>query len=106
MISRSVQQLGGAIIALASGWVSLWMWHGPLTNHPLYLKGAVLFPAFTVIGLALIICPGYREERIARGEDVSALRGCRLITARWWAILVLALIVGIGNLTLLLSSQH
>jgi len=106
MTSRSVQQFGGAIIALASGWVSLWAWREPLTNHPLFLKGAVLFPAFTVLGLALIISPGYREERMARGEDISALRGCRLITPRWWAILVLALFVGIGHLMLLLSSQH
>lgn len=106
MISRPIQQLGGAIIALISGWLSIWIWRGPFTNHPLCLKGAILFPAFTVIGVALIICPGYREERIARGEDISAIRGCRLITARWWTILVLAVFVGIGHLLLLLSSRH
>lgn len=106
MISRSIQQLGGAVMALASSWLSIRLWDGPSPNHPLYLKGAVLFPAFTVIGVALILCPGYREERIARGEDISAIRGRHLITPRWWTILVLALLVGIGHLMLLLSNRH
>ncbi|MBO0860792.1 MAG: hypothetical protein J2P21_20365 [Chloracidobacterium sp.] len=61
------------------------------------------FPAFCVVGLGLILFPGYREERVARGEDISKLDGLKLITARWWGILVVALVVGIGNYILISS---
>lgn len=30
---------------------------------------SVLMPACLVLGLAMIFFPGYREERIARGEE-------------------------------------
>ena len=103
MVPRSSQQLGGAIIALIASWLSIWIWHKPVTSHPFYLKGAVLFPAFAVVGLALILFPGYREERIAQGEDISKLHGWRLITLRWWAVLAVGILVGIGHLILLLS---
>lgn len=106
MATRSIQQFGGAVIALISAWLSIWISHQPLTENPHILKGAVLFPAFTVIGIGLIFCPGYREERLARGEDISGIHGRRWITARWWAILVLALFMGIGHLMLLLSKRH
>ena len=43
----------------------------------------MLFPAVFVLGVALILFPGYKEERIARGEDISGLQGWQLITPRW-----------------------
>ncbi|MBZ5565049.1 MAG: hypothetical protein LAP13_21840 [Acidobacteriia bacterium] len=61
----------------------------------------MLFPAVFILGLGLIIFPGYREERLARGEDISRLQGWRLITTRWWTILVVALVAGGTNLILL-----
>lgn len=62
------------------------------------------FTAFCIIGLGLILFPGYREERVAQGEDISELNGWKLITARWWGVLILALVVGIGNYLLISSS--
>ena len=44
-----------------------------------------------------MLIPGYREERIARGEDVSGLKGARLITPRWWAVLALAIAASLAN---------
>jgi hypothetical protein len=65
------------------------------------VKASMLMPAFTVLGLGLVIFPGYKEERIARGEDISGLSGIQLLTLRWWAILVLCLFAGISNFALL-----
>jgi hypothetical protein len=67
--------------------------------HPRLLlrKAALVFPAFLVLGVALMLIPGYREERIARGEDVSGLKGARLITPRWWAVLALAIAASLAN---------
>ncbi|MBZ5516123.1 MAG: hypothetical protein LAN62_15000 [Acidobacteriia bacterium] len=63
----------------------------------------MLFPAVFVLGLGIIAFPGYKEERIARGEDISRLQGWRLITPRWWAILIVALLAGAANYFLLSS---
>jgi hypothetical protein len=100
-IARGRQRLGGAFIALLSASFVAWTWYTALTRGYYYRKAALIFPAFLVIGLALIGIPGYREERVARGEDVSQLQGMQLITARWWAVLAAALAAAIGNWILL-----
>ena len=62
------------------------------------IRGGAFGPAGIVLGLAMLVMPGYREERIARGEDISGLTGARLITPRWWGVLVIALAAGLGYL--------
>jgi ABC-type Fe3+-siderophore transport system permease subunit len=94
---RRKQQLGGLLIALIGGGFTAWGWRAALIEGYYYPKASLLFPAFCVIGLGLTLFPGYKEERIARGEDISQMSGHELITARWWAILAVALVVGIGN---------
>jgi hypothetical protein len=101
-VSRRKQQLGGLLIALISGGVSAWMWYTALTDGYYYTK-ELAFPGLVVLGLAVILFPGYREERLARGEDISSLSGLRLLTPRWWGIFVLALVVAVGNWIILES---
>ncbi len=61
------------------------------------------FPAFCVIALGMMLFPGYREERISRGEDISLMKGFALLTTRWRVLLLLAFIAGAANYLLLLS---
>lgn len=96
-IPRGRQRLGGLLIALLSASFLGWTWYTALTRGYYYPKAAAIFPAFLVIGLALAAIPGYREERIARGEDVSRMSGMELLTPRWWAVLALALAAGFAN---------
>jgi hypothetical protein len=63
----------------------------------------MLFPVFFVPGLAWVLFPGYKEERIPRGEDLSGMQGWQLITLRWWAVLAVAFGAGVGNYILLSS---
>jgi len=100
---RWKQQLGGLFIALIGAGFTAWNWRTALNEGYYYLKASMIFPAFCVVGLGLILFPGYKEERIARGEDISGMNGRELITARWWAILVVALVMGFGNYFLLSS---
>ena len=100
-VPRGRQRIGGALIAALSGAFVVWTWHTALTRGYYYRKAALIFPAFLVIGLALLAIPGYREERIARGEDVSRLEGMRLITPRWWAVLAVAMLAACANWFLL-----
>ncbi len=98
---RWKQQFGGLLLALLGAGFTAWGWYTALYRGYFYPKASVFFPALFMVGLGLIVFPGYREERLARGEDISQLQGWRLITRRWWTILVVALAVGGTNFILL-----
>jgi len=100
-VPRGRQRVGGALIALLSAGFLAWTWYTALTRGYYYRKAALIFPAFLVLGIALLAIPGYREERVARGEDVSGLQGMQLITPRWWAVLATALAASFVNWFLL-----
>ena len=100
---RWKQQVGGLGMALIGAGFTAWGWYTALYQGYFYRKASMLFPAFFILGLGLVILPSYREERIARGEDISRLQGWRLITPRWWAVLVVALAAGGANYILLSS---
>ena len=104
MVPRWKQQAGGLLIALLGAGFTGWNWYTALYEGYFYRKASMLFPAFLILGLGLVTFPGYKEERIARGEDISRLQGWKLITPRWWVIIVIALAAGAANY-ILLSSQ-
>jgi len=101
MRPRWQQQAGGAFIALVGAGGTSLIWHTAQTTGDFDTEGSVLMPAFCVLGLGMIFLRGYKEERLARGEDISRLKGWRLLTPRWWAILVIGLAVGFADYALL-----
>jgi drug/metabolite transporter (DMT)-like permease len=104
LVPRWKQQLGSLFIALLGAFFIAWDWHAVLyEGHSHYPRASMIFPGFCVLGLALNVFPEYKEERIARGEDISGLCGGRLLTPRWWAILILALVAGVVNQALVSS---
>jgi hypothetical protein len=98
MVSRRTERLGGLFIATLGSLLTIWNWHLALSEGHFYPKVALIGPAFTVMGLGLILFPGYRTERLARGEDISQLSGVALLTPRWWGILAISLGSGLVNL--------
>jgi len=88
------------LIAVLASALTAWGWHTAL-QHGYYHRATAVGPPFFIVGVALILFPGYREERIARGEDITNLEGMELITPRWWGVTVLALICAGGNILLL-----
>jgi ABC-type Fe3+-siderophore transport system permease subunit len=103
MVPRWKQRVGGLFMALLGAGFTGWSWYTALYQGYFYRKASMLFPAVFILGLGMIIFPGYKEERIARGEDISRLQGWKLITPRWWAILIAALVAGGANYMLLSS---
>lgn len=101
MLSRSKQRLGGCLIAFVSVLGTVYVWREALYQRVLYEEISMLMPTFFVVGVALILFPGYKEERIARGEDITNLKGWKLLTPRWRVIFLLALAGGIANGVLL-----
>jgi hypothetical protein len=105
MVSRQQERFGGIFIATLGAILTYWNWQSALSQGHFYMKAAILGPAFTVIGLGLVLFPGYQTERIERGEDISQLTGAALITPRWWGILALSLGSGFLNLAVLKGWQ-
>jgi hypothetical protein len=101
MVSRRMERLGGLFIATMGTLLTGWNWYLALAEGRFYLNAALLGPAFAIIGLGLILFPGYRNERIERGEDISQLSGAALITPRWWGIMAISLGSGLINLAVL-----
>lgn len=98
---RWQKQVGGALIALIGAAGTIWMWSLGLTTGDFDPEGSMLMPAFFVVGLGLILFPDYDEERLARGEDASKLKGWRKLTPKWWAIIVIGWAAGAVNYHLL-----
>ncbi len=101
MTPRNKERLGGLFILTISVALTALPWYDALTQGFYYPKAAVAGPAFAAIGLGLLLFGGYRSERAARGEDTSQLQGFRLITPRWWLLLVVGLGAGLLNWYLL-----
>jgi hypothetical protein len=101
MGSRRNERLGGVLIATIGAILTIWTWRSALAEGHYYLLAAMGGPAFAIIGIALILVPGYRTERRQRGEDLDLLSGWELITARWWGILAIAVGSGFINLAIL-----
>ena len=104
MTSRTKQKLGGLVFGVIGAGFTAWNWYTALHEGYFYQKTSMIFPAILVLGLGLFLFPAYREERIARGEDISEMQGLSLITPRWWIIIALAAVAGCADY-LLLSAQ-
>lgn len=75
--------IGGGLIAAIGACGNVYSWYTMLDEGHFYGQASMLVPAFFVLGVALILFPGYREERLARGEDISGLKEWHLLTPRW-----------------------
>lgn len=93
--------MGGAFMALVSLGGTIGVWYAALTEGYFYPYFSVIFPAFFFVGLGMIFFKNYKTERVERGEDISEIEGWKLITARWWAMLVLGLLAGVADFALL-----
>ena len=101
MSQRGRERIGGIVILVLSIAVTLLAWEQADRTGRFTVGAAVVGPAFAVVGVALLLIPSYRLERLARGEDLSNLSGSKLITPRWWTVLVVALVAGAVDYVLL-----
>lgn len=100
--SRWKQQCGGLFLGLLSAAGTGYGWYLVL-HEGISVRARLLrlFPITFVLGIALILFPTYREERLARGEDISNVSEWRLVTPRWWCVVVIAIAFGGLNYALL-----
>jgi hypothetical protein len=91
---RRRERIGGVIIGGLGLFLAGLAWHQTPTGE-FSVKASFLGPAFAVIGGGLILWPGYRTERRARGDDLEHFTGLQLLTRRWRTVLIAAIFIGI-----------
>jgi hypothetical protein len=97
MSIRFVQSLCGLVLIVVGVLAAVAAWANPNFGIPFVRETGAALSALVVLGLALMILPSPREERIRRGDDMWELSGMKLITARWWCVILLALALGGGH---------
>jgi hypothetical protein len=102
-MTSTKQKLGGLFIALIGAWGTYFMWSTAIHDGRLY-EMSVPFPAFAVLGVAVIFLRPYKEERLARGEDISNLPAWKLFTPAWRVVFIVALVVAFANYFLIRTS--
>ncbi len=92
MNQKTKERLGGLLNILLCGPALVWMWSNAVTKHYFYPKLVGILTAFFIVGVFLLIFGGYRSERLENGEDISKLSGLKLLTPRWWMVLIISII--------------
>ena len=96
-----LRRLAGLGIAAGGAFITALIWRQAQNDAQFSLYGSLAGPAFAVLGIGLFLFPGYRQERLNRGEDISHLAGMALLTPRWHGILAGMGIAAVLNLGLL-----
>ena len=94
---RTRERIGGAFLLAIGLWLILYGWHVAAMRVWFNVVGAMMGPGAAVVGLALLLVPGYRIERAARGKNLDALEGWALLTPRWRMITLGGLALGLLN---------
>ena len=100
MYQKTKERLGGLFTITLSGSALVWMWSTAMSKHYFYPKLVGIMTAFFIVGVGLLIFGGYRSERLEKGEDISKLIGLKLLTPRWWVVLVISIIGAFINVIL------
>ena len=97
MRNRLPQKMVGLVALVLGLAAAAAAWGAPLGGDPRIRLIVAACAALVVLGGAMLILPGPREERLARFEDLWDMSSFQMITARWWVVIALALAVGGGN---------
>ncbi len=108
-ISRFQEQCVGAVIALVGMYLTYEVYTDLLAKLAQYGEARLVSiqsmgPAFVVVGIGMFLFPLYRRERLARGEDITHLKGYALITTKWKVILAIGIIAEIAYIYILMNA--
>lgn len=93
--------MGGILIAIFGICGIAYVWYLAVRENLFYEGASFAFPGFAVVGAATACFQGYKEERLARGENLTRLQGWKLLTPRWKAVFIVAIALGFTNYLIL-----
>jgi hypothetical protein len=98
MIKSKIGQrlVGLGVLAICAGFMA-WSWHTAMNEGNFNRKAAIMFPAFAVIGLGMILFP-IDVDRFRAERGVEKPESFAHLPRLWKLITVLAIATGFGNL--------
>jgi hypothetical protein len=103
--TRLKQSIGGFLISGFSAAMIWFTWNHAIENGEFSVKASILFPVFAVLGVAMMLFKFPKDERLARGEDISSLAGWRILTTPWRIASVAAILAPLLNYYLLVMPR-
>jgi hypothetical protein len=99
---KNAQRILGVLMVAVSAYMTWQQWHTALTEGYFYDKAAAIFPAFSFIGIGLVLFPidprvlqeKYGAEKITSWQQLPGI---------WKFVVVLAIALGAANYFLLRS---
>lgn len=99
-MTSTKQKLGGLLFVLLGVGGTYDAWNAAINGGS---TGLVMMfsPCFIVFGIAIFFLRPYKEERLARGEDISNLPPWKLFTPPWRVAVIVGLVAGFINFIVL-----
>jgi hypothetical protein len=103
-IPRWLERLGGLFIGGCGTYLTYFAWQAAHQRGSFLSVGAA-GPGFALVGLALVLFPGYKSERLARGETIDGNDGWTMLTPRWKVVTLLAMALSVGYFFILVQGK-
>jgi len=96
-LTNTQNTLWGTFLLALGVWLTLYGWQVVAEDGWFNVAGTIFGPATILLGALLVAFPGYRNGRLARGEDPEALQGWAMLMPRWKVVTVIAIGLGLFN---------
>lgn len=98
--SKKNQRVVGLIIFLVNLVLTTLSGRGGLSQEFLDIGASMLFPAFAIMGIGLILFP-IDPETLKAKWGVEKVENIIHVPGVWWIIIVISILCGVGNFFLL-----
>lgn len=100
--SKKSQRIFGSILFVVGLAVTAWIWNKGINQNYIYINASMLFPAFMVMGLGLILFP-FDPQELKEKWGVDKIESIGQVPGIWWVIIAISILIGIGNYFVLVS---
>ena len=100
--SKRVQRIFGLLLFVVGIAFTAWIWSRGVDQNYIYINASMLFPAFMIMGLGLIMFP-FDPEALQEKWGVDKIESIGQVPGIWWVIIVVSILIGIGNYFVLVS---
>ena len=100
--SKKSQRIFGSLLFFVGVAFTVWIWDKGINQNYIYINASMLFPAFMIMGLGLVLFP-FDAEMLQEKWGVDKIESIGQVPGIWWIIIVISILIGIGNYFILVS---
>ena len=100
--SKRSQRIFGLLLFILGTAFTAWIWSRGINQNYIYINASMLFPAFIIMGLGLILFP-FDSQELQEKWGSDKIESIGQVPGVWWVIIVISILIGIGNYFVLVS---